>query len=43
MPQDDGRKSRCRLVTMITNRSSHMPMFTKIEMTKSAGTLVRSA
>ena len=28
MPHDDGRKSRCRLVTTMTNRSSHMPTFT---------------
>ena len=28
MPHDDGRKSRCRLVTTMTNRSSHMPMLT---------------
>ena len=27
MPQDDGMKSRCRLVTTITYRSSHIPMF----------------
>src|SRR5436190_23560654 len=31
MPHDEGRKSRCRLVTTITNRSSHMPMLTTIE------------
>src|SRR4029077_12469244 len=42
IPQDEGRKSRCRLVTMMTNRSSHMPTFTMIEMTNSAGTLVRT-
>src|SRR6266567_3614097 len=28
MPQADGTKSRCKLVTMMTNRSSHMPRFT---------------
>ena len=28
MPHDDGRKSRCRLVTMMTKRSSHMPTLT---------------
>ena len=42
MPHDDGRKSRCRLVTTITNRSSHMPTFTISEMTNRAGTLVRT-
>src|SRR5205823_2602097 len=26
MPQEDGRKSRLRLITIITYRSSHMPM-----------------
>ena len=35
MPHDDGRKSRCRLVTMMTNRSSHIPMFTTSEMMNS--------
>ena len=34
MSHDDGRKSRWRLVTMMTKRSSHMPMFTMIEMTE---------
>ena len=42
MPHDDGRKSRCRLVTMMTNRSSHMPTLTISEMTNSDGTLVRT-
>ena len=28
MPHDEGRKSRCRLVTTMTKRSSHMPTFT---------------
>ena len=41
MPQDEGRKSRCRLVTMITKRSSHMPTLTTSEMTNRNGTLVR--
>ena len=31
MPHDDGRKSRCRLVTTITKRSSHMPIDTMID------------
>src|SRR5438270_7605274 len=31
MPHDDGRKSRCRLMAMMTKRSSHMPMFTMME------------
>src|SRR6266568_7792117 len=35
MPQDDGRKSRCKLVTTITKRSSHMPMLTTIEISQS--------
>lgn len=34
--QEDGRKSLCSDVTMITNRSNHIPMFTKIEMMKVA-------
>ncbi len=42
LPHDEGRKSRCRLVTMITKRSSHMPMFTMSEMTNRIGTLVRT-
>src|SRR6185436_10380117 len=41
MPQDEGRKSRWRLVTMITNRSSHMPMLMTIERTKSAAAFSR--
>lgn len=36
---DDGRKSRCKLVTTMTKRSSHIPMFTIMAMTKSVGTL----
>src|SRR5215471_4527031 len=36
MPQDDGRKSRLRLTTMMTNRSSHMPTLMTIEITHSA-------
>ena len=39
MPHDEGRKSRCRLSTMITKRSSHMPTFTMSEMMNSIGTL----
>ena len=42
MPHDEGRKSRCRLVTMMTKRSSHMPTFTISEMTNSAATFVRT-
>ena len=30
MPHDDGRKSRCSEVGMITKRSSHMPTFENI-------------
>src|SRR5579885_2608365 len=41
MPHDEGRKSRCRLVTTMTKRSSHMPTLTISEMTNSTGTLVR--
>ena len=33
MPHDEGRKSRWSEVTMITKRSNHMPMLTKIETT----------
>ena len=40
MPHDDGRKSRCRLVTMMTKRSSHMPTLTTIEMTNRSGDVV---
>src|ERR1041384_6623458 len=32
MPHDDGKKSRCKLVTTMTNRSSHMPMLTMTAM-----------
>src|SRR5438045_1460826 len=42
MPHDDGTKSRCRLVTTITNRSSHMPMLTTIEMSQSKSKLPRT-
>tara|TARA_S200000501_G_scaffold365726_1_gene399545 strand:+ start:623 stop:940 length:318 start_codon:yes stop_codon:yes gene_type:complete len=28
---DDGRKSRCNEVTIITKRSNHIPIFTKID------------
>ena len=42
MPHDDGRKSRCRLVTMMTKRSSHMPMLTTSEIMNSSGTFVRT-
>jgi hypothetical protein len=38
----DGRKSWCSEVTMITKRSNHIPMLTKIEITNSATTLSRS-
>ena len=37
MPQEDGRKSRCRLVTTITKRSSHMPTLTTIAIANSSG------
>src|SRR5213596_918362 len=35
MPHDDGTKSRCRQVTTITNRSSHMPIHTTTEISHS--------
>src|SRR5688572_32955621 len=41
-PHDEGRKSRCSDVTMITNRSNHMPMLMTIETTKRIGMLVRA-
>ena len=41
IPHDEGRKSRCRLVTTISNRSSHMPTLTNIEMKKSIAGDVR--
>src|SRR5476649_1165778 len=40
-PHDEGRKSRCKLSTMITNRSSHMPTFTTSAMMNRLGMLVR--
>ena len=41
-PQDDGKKSRLSDVTVITNRSNHIPMFTKIETIHIATKLVRN-
>ena len=41
MSQLDGRKSRDSVIVM-TNRSNHMPMFTKIEAMKSTVVFVRS-
>ena len=38
----DGRKSRCRLVTTITYRSSHIPIFTRIAISHRASTLSRT-
>src|SRR5919199_612034 len=35
MPHEEGTKSRCRLVTMMTNRSNHMPTLTNIATPKS--------
>src|SRR5947209_14298292 len=35
MPQDEGRKSRCSDVGMITKRSSHMPTLTNIAVMNS--------
>src|SRR5262249_34663013 len=42
MSHDDGRKSRWRLVTTITKRSSHMPTLMDIATANSAGTVVRT-
>src|SRR4029079_11320039 len=41
-PHEDGRKSRLRLVTTITKRSSHMPVFTMSEIRKRSGMFVRT-
>src|SRR5687767_4689163 len=41
-PQDEGRKSRCSDVVMITNRSNHMPMLMMIDMVNRIGMLVRA-
>src|SRR5205085_16910 len=41
MPHDDGRKSRESEVGMMTKRSSHMPTFTNMAVTKSPRGLVR--
>src|SRR5262245_24492747 len=41
-PQLEGKKSRLRLSTMITYRSSHMPMLTTIAITKSSVGLERT-
>ena len=35
--QFDGRKSRCSEVTMMTNRSNHMPTLTRIESDEERG------
>src|SRR6266849_3913302 len=40
-PQAEGTKSRVRLMTTMTKRSSHMPIFTTIDMTKRTATLWR--
>ena len=42
LPQLEGRKSRVSEVTAITKRSNHMPMFTKIDTTKSTAGLRRN-
>jgi len=41
MCHDDGRKSRCKLCTTMTKRSSHMPTFTDIATKYSQNTLRR--
>ena len=35
-PHDEGRKSLCKLVTTITNRSSHIPILTMNDMIQRA-------
>ena len=42
IPQDEGRKSRWRLVTTMTNRSSHIPIDTTTAIPNSTGGLVRT-
>src|SRR5512138_3751047 len=42
MAQLEGRKSRCSDVTMITNRSNHIPTLIRIDNTKIAGMEVRN-
>src|SRR5438045_581301 len=41
IPHEEGRKSRCSEVGMMTKRSSHMPTFTNIAVTKSIAGEVR--
>ena len=41
MPQAEGMKSRCRLVTTMTKRSSHIPVWITSEITNSASTFCR--
>ncbi len=40
-PHAEGRKSRFKDYTMITKRSNHIPMFTRIDTTNMTGMLVR--
>src|SRR5262249_40499052 len=42
MPQLDGRKSRCKLTTMMRNRSSHMPVLITSDKTNTSGMLCRT-
>src|SRR5258706_6382102 len=42
MPQDEGRKSRGRLMAMMTKRSSHMPMFTMMATRHEPSGLLRT-
>ncbi len=42
MPHSPGRKARCKLVTMMTKRSNHMPIVTRNETAKMAAGLVRN-
>src|ERR1019366_464449 len=41
MPHDDGMKSRCSDVTMMTKRSNHMPMLIMMETTNMTAMFVR--
>src|ERR1022692_485047 len=42
IPHDDGRKSRCRLVTTMMKRSSHMPTPTISDIIHKATALARN-
>jgi len=42
MPQLEGKNVRCNPPTMMTKRSNHMPIFTRMETTNRAATLDRT-